>query len=70
MWTQATHYWHRPMASTFLTKAQRNQLIEEYLECEEEMGEDQCADETRARLERLNNTQLLQECRDFMPDCI
>ena len=59
------------MTNTFLTKAQRNELIEEYLECEEMILDgDQCADETRARLERLNNTQLIQECRDFMPDCI
>lgn len=59
------------MASTYLTKTQREALIEEYLECEEEVLDgDQCSEETRTRLSSLNNTELIEECRAFMPDCI
>ena len=56
------------MASAYLTKAQRKVLIDSYIECQEEMGED--FEETRERLEALNNTKLIAECVAFMPDCL
>jgi len=54
------------MASTYLTKAQRQILIDEYIDQAEEMGED-CSPE---RLASLNNVELIEECVAFMPDCL
>ena len=56
------------MASTYITKAQRKVLIDSYIECQEEMGDD--FEGTRERLEALNNTKLIAECVAFMPDCL
>ena len=59
------------MASTYLTKTQRENLINEYIECEENvMDGNQCSQQTRAMLEKLDNVQLIKECQDFMPDCV
>ena len=56
----------RKMATTYITKAQRQNLIDQYEECAEDMGEEF----DRARLESLNNTALIAECKAFMPDCM
>lgn len=55
------------MPSTYITKAQRNVLIEDYLECQDEMGGDA---HTKESLEALNNSDLIKECVAFMPDCM
>ena len=57
------------MTSTYITKAQRKILIDSYIECADELGLDDL-DETQARLEKLNNSQLIAECVAFMPDCM
>ena len=57
------------MASYFLTKAQRKTLIDSYIECADEMGEDSL-DEMRSILESLGNAKLVARCVDFMPDCM
>lgn len=68
--SQSTHLLSE-MASTYLTKAQRQILINEYIECEDEVLDgNQCAEETRARLSSLNNVELINECVAFMPDCL
>ena len=54
------------MATTYLTKAQRKSLIEEYLECQEEVG----GDATFESLNALNNVELINECTAMMPDCM
>jgi hypothetical protein len=54
------------MASTYLTKAQRKALIEEYLDCQEEVG----GDATFASLNSLGNVELINECKAMMPDCL
>lgn len=54
------------MASTYLTKAQRQILIDEYIDQAEDMGED-CS---REHLASLNNVELINECVAFMPDCL
>ncbi len=56
------------MASTYITKAQRKILIDSFMECAEEMGEDTPG--TRERLESLKNPDLINECTAFMPDCM
>ena len=55
------------MPSNYITKAQRKILIESYLECQEEMGEDT---HTEKSLNALNNSDLIKECVAFMPDCM
>ena len=57
------------MASTYITKKQRKILIDSYMECADDMGLDDL-DETQARLEKLSNPKLIQECVAFMPDCL
>lgn len=55
------------MPSNYITKAQRKVLIEDYLECQEEMGE---GTHTEESLNALNNSDLIKECVAFMPDCM
>tara|TARA_R110002012_G_scaffold42583_1_gene116033 strand:+ start:238 stop:417 length:180 start_codon:yes stop_codon:yes gene_type:complete len=56
------------MATTYITKSQRKILIDSYVECAEEVGEDSAEVETM--LKKLSNTKLIQECVAFMPDCL
>jgi len=56
------------MASTYITKAQRKILIDSYLDCAEEIGDDTTG--TRERLQLLKNPDLINECTAFMPDCM
>lgn len=59
------------MASTYLTKTQRENLINEYIECEEMvMDGNQFSEQTREELSKLSNTELIKECCDFMPECL
>ena len=61
----------RKKASHWLTTAQRERLISEYLLCEEEiLDSHQERDNTRARLSELDNAKLIKECVAFMPDCM
>ena len=48
------------MATTYITKARRAELIDEYMECYEETGGEDIADE-RASLEAMNNSELVAE---------
>ena len=58
----------RKKASHWLTTAQREQLISEYIECQEEMGED---DGYGAEdLRKLDNCAFIKECESYMPDCM
>jgi hypothetical protein len=54
-------------ASHWLTKAQREELISEYIECQEDMGGDWS---TAEDLHKLDNTTLIKECVAFMPNCM
>jgi len=56
------------MASTYITKQQRNVLIDSYIDCAEEVGEDTTG--TREHLQALKNPDLVRECVAFMPDCM
>lgn len=55
------------MATTYLTKSQRKNLIEEYLECAEDMGDDS---QTFESLNAMGNVDLINTCVAFMPDCM
>ena len=54
-------------ASHWLTKAKREELISEYIDCQEEMGQDGL---TAEDLHKLDNATLIKECVAFMPDCM
>lgn len=54
-------------ANPFLTKAQRNYLIDEYIEQLEEFDQLEEYPDMKKDLERLSNPALIQECEDFMP---
>ena len=54
-------------ASRWLTKAQREQLISEYIDCQEDMGGSYPSAED---LRKLDNHALIEECVAFMPECM
>ena len=58
----------RKKASHWLTTAQRERLIGEYIETQEDMGED--TEDTFERLSKLDNAKLIEECVAFMPECM
>ena len=71
-WLALAYFVHRQqprMATTYITKDQRKILIDSYIECADDMGLDDL-DETQARLEKLSNPKLIEECVAFMPDCL
>jgi len=51
-----------------LTFEDRKFLIDSYLDCMEDMGME--LEETGEFLNQLSNPSLIQECIDFMPDCL
>lgn len=53
--------------TTFLTKAQREFLLEEYKEQLIEFDQEDQVEELTAWLRTLNNVDFLQECVDQMP---
>lgn len=57
----------RKKASHWLTKAKREELISEYIECQEDMGEEGLTEED---LRKLDNAKLIKECVAFMPECM
>ena len=57
----------RKKASHWLTKAKREELISEYIECQEDMGEEWLTEED---LRKLDNAALIKECVAFMPECM
>lgn len=57
----------RKKASHWLTKAKREELISEYIECQEDMGEEGLTEED---LRKLDNAALIKECVAFMPECM
>lgn len=50
------------MASTYLSKADRKSLIDEYIDCYEDTGGDD-PDGERERLESMNNSELIKEIK-------
>ena len=54
--------------TTYLTAEDRHTLISWYLDCMEDMGEE--IEETGEYLNQLGNPALIQECVDYMPDCM
>lgn len=59
------------MATTYLTKAQREVLINSYIDCMEDMGEeDEIIEDRKLFLQSLNNKKLIDNCVAFMPDCM
>ena len=57
--------------TTFLTAAQRDLLIDWYVDCMEDMGEeDEQIELTIECLKGLNNVRLIHECVAFMPLCM
>ena len=59
------------MATTYLTKAERKILIDSYIDCMEDMGEEnETIEDRRLFLQSLNNTKLIDNCVAFMPDCM
>ena len=58
----------RKKASHWLTTAQRERLIGEYIETQEDMGEENGL--TVEDLRKLDNAKLIEECVAFMPECM
>jgi len=62
------------MATTpFLNRAQRSQLIDEFVECSYEVDENYSEDQERADrewLSRLNNNKFVNAVVDLMPDAL
>lgn len=57
----------------FLTKAQRTQLVEEFIECSYEIDEDyglEAEEADRVYLERLNNYDFCGAITDLMPEAL
>ena len=58
----------RKKANHWLTTAQRERLISEYIDTQEDLGED--TEDTAERLGKLDNAKLIKECCAFMPECM
>ena len=58
----------RKKANHWLTTAQRERLIGEYIETQEDLDED--TEGTAERLRKLDNSKLIEECVAFMPECM
>ena len=58
----------RKKASHWLTRAQRERLISEYIDTQEDMGEENGL--TVEDLRKLDNSKLIEECVAFMPECM
>ena len=58
----------RKKASHWLTTAQRERLISEYIDTQEDLDED--TEGTAERLGKLDNSKLIEECVAFMPECM
>ena len=58
----------RKKASHWLTTDQRERLIGEYIDTQEDLDED--TEGTAERLGKLDNSALIKECVAFMPDCM
>ena len=58
----------RKKASHWLTTAQRERLISEYIDTQEDLDED--TEGTAERLRKLDNSKLIEECVAFMPECM
>lgn len=56
----------RKKASNWL-QSQARKLISEYIECQEDMGEEGLTEED---LRKLDNAKLIKECVAFMPECM
>jgi len=61
------------MPNTFLTKAQRTQLTEEFIECQYELDEDYAEEAEiidRQWLSKLDNAYFYNVMTDTMPECM
>ena len=58
----------RKKANHWLTTAQRERLISEYIDTQEDMGEENGL--TVEDLRKLDNSKLIEECVAFMPECM
>ena len=61
------------MQNSFLTKAQRTQLTEEFIECQYELDEDYAEDAEitdRKWLGQLDNARFFNVMVDTMPECM